>query len=65
MRAKERRGKDGESEGEIKKAGKHGRRKISHVAGYRINPDDLSVFMFSIWKSQDKHIKQSLTRCSG
>lgn len=32
MRAKGRREKDGESEGEIKKQ-KHGRRKISHVAG--------------------------------
>lgn len=53
---------EGESEGEMwkkNKAGKHGMKKISHVAGCRINPDDSSVCMFRIWKWQDKHIKRS------
>lgn len=32
--------------------------KISHLAGCKINPDDLSVCMFRTWKSEGKHIKQ-------
>lgn len=46
-----------ESEGQIKKQ-KRGRKKISRVAGCRINQDDLFVYMFSVWKTQDNTLNE-------